>query len=122
MSRNLCSTSCYYCHGVVKLVAEKAPITTEERGPYNEYDGMNVAPAECVDCLAKYLAWVDWPSRPSRSDYNQGGEFFALSFRSSFNDEPGPDDLPLYDIEIVRVRKPVNKESHHYKCYSRRHP
>lgn len=121
MSRNLCRTDCYYCNGVVELRAEKAPITASERGPYTDYDGMSVAPAECVDCLAKYLAWVDWPSQPRRSDYSQGGPFFDLSFRSSFNDEPGPDDLPVYDIEVVttRTRKPIDKESNHYKCYSR---
>lgn len=78
------------------------PITQQEAGPYfREYSGMIVANAECEDCEAKYLAWIDHiPHRRS----GDGTTIQDLSFRSTFNDTPGPGDVPVYKIEVRRVR------------------
>ena len=104
MSRNLGRTDCRKCMGVVVL--EEAPrlltrddvgAHIESRGGYS-YAGMIGAKAICEDCGAKYIAWCSlddcegygsfyW-SRPKE------GPFFDLSYRSTFNDEAGPDDLP----------------------------
>lgn len=116
MSRNLGQTHCDYCLSEVVCVEAARPITKEEAGPYfAEYEGMLVANAECPLCLAKYLAWVDETHRKNRqwSDYYRrpvGLDARAmptpvdLSFRSSFNDEPGDDDLPEYDVVQCRVK------------------
>lgn len=86
MSRNLARTDCYFCGGHVVDVEEPREITAEDCGAYLEtYAGMTVANAECRVCGAKYLAWVttlfSWHGRD-------------LSFRSTFNDEPGDADMP----------------------------
>ena len=60
MSRNLARTDCLFCSGDVKIVGAQRPVTRDDCGVYyNEYAGMIVADAECVDCKAKYLAWVN---------------------------------------------------------------
>ena len=118
MSRNLSSTCCYFCGGTVTLTERPRPMTQEDCGAYYYetrngygYAGAIVAHAICFDCEAKYIAHVDFSACPGygnslyfhgRSD---GQPFFDLSFRQSFNDEPGPDDLP--NFEFVRVRQPV---------------
>jgi hypothetical protein len=99
VSRNLCSTSCTICDETPKLDGDPHPITEEEAGRYfDEYAGMIVCNARCPNCDAKYLAWVDERQRKSiHRPYryaDHDGAFVDLSFRSSFNDEPGPDDLP----------------------------
>jgi hypothetical protein len=119
MSRNLCSTSCQRCHSSesdsIVLDEPARPITKAEAGPYlAEYEGLLVARATCSVCGARYLAHVDetgrkpytWPSgnlagvthvwRRSPRD-GDGRLFFDLSFRSTFDDEPGPDDLPPWE-------------------------
>ena len=102
MSRNLCRTDCYFCEGVVLLQEEPRKIRSDDCGAYfDEYDGMIVANAECGDCEAKYLAWV-YRHPPIPPDWD--GEFYDLSFRFTFNDEPGEDDLPRYKIEVKRIR------------------
>lgn len=66
MSRNLCRVRCYYCGGKVALV--EPPRRGGERdfgGSSAQFDGMIVANAECEDCCAKYLAWID--DRPRSS-------------------------------------------------------
>lgn len=100
MSRNLLRTDCHRCQGAVTLTGPAHPITREEGGVYiDEYKGMIVADATCSVCGALYLAWVngrpDWMlghlaprNRPSDAP------FVDLSYRSTFNDEPGAGDLP----------------------------
>lgn len=112
MSRNLCKTLCAFCEGTVKLEEAPRPITRAYAGAYfEEYEGMLVANASCVDCCAKYLAWVDERSRVRPGRYSRlcaGGDddrtHFDLSHRSTFDDEPGKEDCPLYTIETVRRR------------------
>jgi len=102
MSRNLLRTDCYFCNG--RVVVEEAPrpiLETEARvyfyGPHG-YEGMLVANARCFECEAKYLAWVDETTKASKHHYDRKSDnneaFFDLSFRSTFNDEPGENDLP----------------------------
>lgn len=103
MSRNLCRTDCYFCEGAIVLKERWRPIARADAGVYfNEYCGMPVAAAECEDCEAQYLAW-GWNPTPTtyRGD---GGVVRDLSFRSSFNDEPGSADYPRYEIRVERRR------------------
>lgn len=117
MSRNLCQTTCYYCSTEPKLIELPRPITKDEAFVYfDEYEGMLVANAECPLCEAKYLAWIDESGRRPDPTYgmmfrragstNEDGTpvIQDLSFRSSFNDEPGDDDLPKWKIETRSVR------------------
>lgn len=108
MSRNLGQIDCDYCHGRVALCeAARAP-TAEDMGAYlAEFANVRVAWAECEDCVAKYTAWVDGPGLRRPPD----GTHADLSFRSTFNDEPGEADLP--DFEMVRVRSVVEE---HRRC------
>lgn len=121
MSRNLCRTDCHFCDGLVDLVGAIAPITREQCGVYfDEYEGMLVANAECVECGAKYLAWIDDPPRHNKGGWgwmtrrmhSEGIPFVDLSFRSTFNDEWGKGDLPQFEIEVVttRTKKPLTPE------------
>ena len=50
-----------------------------------------------------------------------GMEFFDLSYRSTFNDEPGPDDLPKWECEsrIVRLG-PFDAEAYCGGVYARK--
>lgn len=109
MSRNLCKTYCHFCLGEVTLVGPTAPISREQAGAYfDEYEGMLVADAECVDCEAKYLAWVDRQTRPPWGfARRENRRFVDLSFRSTFNDEPGEEDLPRYEIKETVIRERV---------------
>ena len=107
MSRNLCSVECYYCGATPSLDEVPRPIKEEEAKVYfDEYKGMQVANATCKSCHAKYLAWIKYPSRDgdesweTRENFKKLG-FCDLSFRSTFNDEAGGADLPLFDIETT---------------------
>lgn len=93
---------------------------------WDEYEGMKVANATCPMCAAKYLAWCS-ESNMHRTRYGgrrldglEPGTFGDLSFRSSFNDEPGIDDLPLFAVEPRRVgpAKPCG----HAEWYERHYP
>jgi len=104
MSRNLLRTDCWRCHGEVTLSGPSHPITHEECGVLiDEYDGMIVADAACSVCAARYLAWVDERQRKRPLPVwlmrrgGDGSAFFDLSFRSTFNDEPGEEDLPPWE-------------------------
>lgn len=109
MSRNLGTTSCHACPaGAPTLVEEPRPITEEDCGGYfDEYRGMIVANAECAQCGAKYLAWVDWSrysghcSNPVRADGTREYPYTDLSYRDSFDDEPSIHDLPLYEVRCI---------------------
>jgi hypothetical protein len=125
MSRNLCQSTCHYCETELVLVEKPRPITPNDaRGYYTEYQGMTVANADCPACEAKYLAWLDGSKRNGHykngygidvqankrpeCHFNPSGDFIIqdTSFRSTFNDEPGPDDLPKWKVKVqwVRVR------------------
>ncbi|MFA5187808.1 MAG: hypothetical protein WC460_00415 [Patescibacteria group bacterium] len=119
MSRNLGATACVHCEHPVELLEEPRPITEKEAGVYfdNKYKGMLVAEARCPICLAKYLAWIDdtnsilvrrEPEKysPRKADY---GKVFDLSYLSTFDDEPGDDDLPIYDVEVITTWHRVAK-------------
>ena len=111
MSRNLngCAV-CLYCGAVVVPQEEARPVTEEEatryadqtNGHYEEFLGLWVANADCPDCEAKYLAWMsNWPPYEfgHHSHVPRTPRFISdLSFRSTFNDEPGEEDLPKYSI------------------------
>lgn len=96
MSRNLCKTECDRC-GTERLALEEGfrPITRAEAGKYfDEYDGMRVAKAYCPTCGAQYLAWEHYPWEPVPEKSPHVPPYVDLSFRSTFNDEPGEEDLP----------------------------
>ncbi len=105
MSRNLCTTTCYYCTHNVVMIGPKRPIAVEDCFVYfSEYQGMIVQDAECPCCLAQYLAWVTPAPKYTRTTGDdECTTHFDLSFRSTFNDEPGERDLPRYAIEIRTV-------------------
>ena len=107
MSRNLAMATCERCHSSVELEEAARPITEQEAGPYFEaYTGMLVANATCPRCQARYLAWVRaWACEAS---------YFDLSYRSTFNDEPGPGDLPKPDllVELDQLLKHVPLDDH----------
>ena len=127
MSRNLGSTSCYFCYEQPVLVEQRRPITEADCGAYyGEFKGMQVANAECPVCEAKYLAWVDAKALGGFGHLGRDADpeigFVDLSFRSSFDDEPGPDDMPKWRIvtELTLHRNPwVPKDPERYWCYPR---
>ncbi len=120
MSRNLLKDECYFCGGAVVLDEERRPITPGEAGVYfAEYEGMLVANARCPDCEAKYLAWVDERTRKQSAYWARGPAdcgFMDLSFRSTFNDEPGADDLPRWAIKrrVIIDREPFDRSPFAY--------
>ena len=70
---------------------------------------------ECFDKCAKYLAWIDKrtcvnPIHKNYVGYAQVyGEVYDLSYRSTFNDKPGPEDLPIYDVQVITTWHRVAK-------------
>lgn len=76
MSRNIGRETCAFCHSEIELLERPRLITPADAGDYyfKEHEGMTVTKAQCPVCLAQYLAWTE------RHD---------LSFRSTFNNEPG---------------------------------
>lgn len=91
MSRNIGSTHCKCCRGSVVL---------EELALGGQVKGCTFANAHCEDCEAKYIAWVTWPTADRWSHRGPDDpKIIDLSFRHAFNDEPSPEDLPLYGIE-----------------------
>ncbi len=128
MSRNLATSDCPQCKCAVVLEEAPRPITTGECGGYTAqfYGCLTVANAHCPSCLSQFLAWLrQVPPGPStlgtrapqlsarqREALVQGNgrEPFDLSYRSTFTDEPGALDEPLYatrrrarDGRVVRV-------------------
>lgn len=103
MSRNIGERNCRHCDGTIVLVEKPRSITEDDAGYcFPEYGGMLVANAECPVCLAQYLAWVD--AVPGRAAKLPDETHLDLSYRSSFNDEPGERDLPRYQVETQLVR------------------
>lgn len=103
MSRNLAETACHFCNGRVETCEAPREITRADAGRYfEEFEGMIVAHATCVYCHAKYLAWIDETNRLRYPRYIDSREiapdaFHDLSFRSTFDDEPGLEDF--YEID-----------------------
>lgn len=95
MSRNLGRTNCRQCDGPVGVTGVQYRYETP--GPAQ---GMWVADADCQACGARYTAWIgptpDGPygSRQTDQFLLAAHGFYDLSYRSTFNDEPGPDDVP----------------------------
>ncbi len=122
MSRNLGSTCCAICSGSIVLEESARPIVAGDAHVYfAEYQGMLVAAAHCYDCNAKYLAWVDTARNQrlnrghwKRREYDDR-EFVDLSFRSSFNDEPGPEDLPSPEFLRAHQRDQNLREAARYR-------
>lgn len=117
MSRNLGSTCCYFCGETVKLDEPPRPITREDAGIYYDtrdgygYAGMIVANASCTVCEAQYLADIDKSACAGFSSWQswqvalqEGQTHRDLSFRSTFNDEPGIADMPKYKISWQPIK------------------
>jgi hypothetical protein len=118
MSRNLGQRDCRFCPSKVVLVELPRAIASEDAGVYyKDYGGMLVANAHCPACLAKYLAWVTGPpgSNWNNLPKDEGQTHVDLSFRSTFNDEPGEDDLPRYKVETKLVRVGIFTESNYFR-------
>mgnify|MGYP001151860163 CR=1 FL=1 len=99
MARNLGRTTCAFCNEPVKLEEEPRQIKPEEAGVYyHETVGYRFANASCTLCHAKYLAWFREPGSDEISD---------LSFRSTFDDEPGEMDLPKFTVERQQLPRRV---------------
>ena len=82
------------------MVGPVRPIDRVDAGEYfAEYQGMLVRDAECPCCLAQYLAWVK-PAPGSHGHAEAVATHYDLSFRSTFNDEPGERDLPRYTVKV----------------------
>lgn len=110
MSRNIGDICCKFCTGRVVLEELFRHITQEEaNGYYRNYMNMPVANAHCDDCEAKYLAWGVSTGLVRRiEEYG----FFDLSFRSTFNDEPGPADMPKWKVTRgIVLKAPWGEES-----------
>jgi hypothetical protein len=108
VSRNLGRTDCYFCPGgKPRLEEAPRPATVDDVGrwPNGEYLDLSVANATCHLCEAKYLAWMSTPSEKEEP------WIFDLSFRSTFNDEPGDEDLPKWKVETHHVRSGPWKET-----------
>ena len=113
MSRNIGSTICQFCDGPIVLDEAARPITREEAGAYFDtregygYANGLFANATCKTCEAKYLAWVDLRACVGYNRYGNWGAqdapFFDLSYRDSFNDEPGEKDLPNWKIAVAAL-------------------
>ncbi len=113
MSRNLCQTECGQCGiDAVRLVEDPRLLTEEDAGVYHaSYRYLVVANAECALCGAKYLAWVSGTPGLSHNLLDFEGtapesRFRDLSYRSTFNDEAGPDDMPVRDGRALMLAAP----------------
>ena len=114
MSRNIGIAECDRC-GVTPVLSERPRKITRKDACkfYEEFEGLIVAHAVCPQCGARYLAWVNEKKRKRKSFSPRapikGVGFFDLSYRSTFNEEPGPKDLPPWTppITITAQRETV---------------
>lgn len=110
MSKNLGYVSCAFCPGEVRVTGPVRSFDLEFGAHIlDEYQGMEVADAECVHCEAPYLAWISdnrrLRYRGTNSRVEEDGKLipFDLSHRFSFDDEPSAKDYPKYTVkQIVR--------------------
>lgn len=94
MSRNLAQRGCHQCNSSdIQYEEGRRLITPAEAGVYyDEYYNLVVCNAHCAICGTKYLAWFNYPKGSRANDIGQ--THVDLSYRSTFNDEPGEDDVP----------------------------
>jgi hypothetical protein len=99
MSRNLCRTDCAICTGPVRVVSA-APMRVSSGAP-----PITGKDAQCAACGTKYFAWfgTHHPGASTEGVMTAASDFFDLSYRSTMNDEPGPDDLPAGNVEALLV-------------------
>lgn len=118
MSRNIGDSCCYFCGGKIAYDEKPRPITKKDAGYYfDEYcDNLIVAASHCEDCQAKYLAWFNRIYTPYSENHCD------LSFLSTFDDEPGTSDLPLYDVEVKRVVRSINHPDFFCVTCQKHHP
>ena len=121
MSRNIGYARCKYCGSDVVLDGNPHPATPDE--VWGEYLGMIIENAECPECKAKYMAWRHWEHRDTdywaNPDWAENKKIMDLSFRSSFNDEPGDDDLPDFVFEEL-IYFVKHKAPNYKQCGKRR--
>ena len=115
MSENLHATKCVHCGNDVELLETPRPITEKEAGNFYVDKGILFAKAHCPICLARYLAWIGSSTKvlPIKKDLVKGmtlyGEVVDLSYLSTFSDQPGKGDLPVYEVQKTTTRKRVEK-------------
>jgi hypothetical protein len=111
MSTNLCYKTCVHCGAELELRETPRLVTQEDAGGFfPRYKGMMVAKAECPDCLARYMAWMTDPpsfNYPVASRHPFDGTIYDLSYQSSFDDQPDPEDLPRYRIVVHTILRRV---------------
>jgi hypothetical protein len=102
MSRNLCRTDCRQCDGRVVM---DGLLRQETYGEFSIW-GVFGCDAVCEDCGTKYFAWVAEKNRQGHAPRLTEDGFYDLSYRSSFNDEPGEGDIPAGGV-VVRYERVV---------------
>lgn len=102
---------CRFCGSELKLTPDTERVGLQDDSAYSrQFRDRAFADADCPMCEAKYTAWMD------------DGVITDTSFRSTFNDEPGPDDLPKWDTEtITRRTGAFVPENHGMQHYARKH-
>jgi len=106
MPKNLNATECVHCGNEVIIEEMPRRLTIREgRHFFNDCEDVLFSDAYCPICLAKYLAWMNGRTK---SGYDLIPEVYGkpadLSYRSTFNDEPGIEDLPKYDVQVIITR------------------
>ena len=81
-----------------------------------EYRNLKVAHATCPLCLAKYAAWFPWDDGSRYGWFQEAGPsgYTDLSFWSTFNDEPGREDLPEFEIKTTVTHERVGTYRGHW--------
>lgn len=92
---------CVFCEHAVQTLEPPRLATAADVFCYaHEYRNLWCAKAECPACGARYLAWLNNPwERPRGGPSLPNGEVHDLSHLSTFDDEPGDDDLPRWRVE-----------------------
>lgn len=114
MSRNLSRSTCYFCGSKVVLDEDHRPIEERDCGAhyYDKYRGMLVAKATCPLCETSYLAWLD----------GRTGITPDLSFRSTFDDEPGAKDIHITraEMKLLCLKRVIRQLRRTKKIYGRK--
>lgn len=104
---------CLFCEGEVARIEPPRRIRPEEAGSaYESIKALVVAWSICLACRAKYTGWIDVRGVVDGVEPFGGHASDAildLSFRSTFSDEPGPDDMPEFSVEWVPKLTPWPK-------------
>jgi len=113
MARNLGRTDCAQC-GYPKMRLEEPArlITKKEAGRFERAHTVTlvVANAVCPVCKTRYVAWVDrnvdrerWIKPGKKTQY-----YVDLSYRSTFDDEPGEKDIP-YRVDVFQAKNMISR-------------